>query len=116
MNSTRFPGDRAVAAERRPGPRSRLYLRRHYGWFIEDFHKALKTGMGAERLQLEEGHRIFAAVAIMSVGALRLIGLREQGGAAPRAPAGPSGLGGGELLVLRAKVEAPLWTGGGVGP
>ena len=26
-------------------------------WLIEEFHKALKTGMGAERLQLEEGHR-----------------------------------------------------------
>src|SRR3954470_21067150 len=40
MNSTRFPGDRAVAAERRPGPRSRLYLRRHYGWFLETvFHQ-----------------------------------------------------------------------------
>jgi len=42
-------------------------------WLSEDFHKALKTGMGAERLQLEEGHRAFAAVAIMSVVALRLI-------------------------------------------
>jgi len=66
--------------------------------------------MGAERLQLEEGHRIFAAVAIMSVVALRLIGLREQVRATPRAPAESSGLSGLELLVLRAKLEAPLRT------
>jgi hypothetical protein len=79
-------------------------------WLIEDFHKALKTGMGAERLQLEEGPRLFAAVAIMSVVALRLIGLREQVRACPQAPAEASGLSGWELQVLRAKLEAPLTT------
>jgi hypothetical protein len=35
MNSTRSSGDRDVAAERRPDTRSKLYLRRHYGWFLE---------------------------------------------------------------------------------
>src|SRR5439155_17988625 len=45
-------------------------------WLIEEFHKALKTGLGAERLQLEEGDRLFAAVAILSVVASLLIGLR----------------------------------------
>jgi hypothetical protein len=79
-------------------------------WLIEDFHKALKTGMGAERLQLEEGHELFAAVSIMSVVALRLIGLREQVRAAPKAPAEASGLSALELHVLRAKLEAPLRT------
>ena len=66
--------------------------------------------MGAERLQLEEGHRVFAAVAIMSVVALRLIGLREQVRASPQAPAEASGLSALELQVLRAKLEAPLTT------
>jgi hypothetical protein len=79
-------------------------------WLIEDFHKALKTGMGAERLQLEEGRRMFAAVAIMSVVALRLIGLREQVRAAPDAAAEGAGLSELELHVLRAKLQAPLRT------
>jgi hypothetical protein len=79
-------------------------------WLIEDFHKALKTGMGAERLQLEEGHRLFAAVAIMSVVALRLIGLREQVRATPDAAAEESGLSELELQVLRAKLQTPLRT------
>lgn len=79
-------------------------------WLIEDFHKALKTGMGAERLQLEEGHRLFAAVAIMSVVALRLIGLREQVRAAPESAAEGAGLSELELRVLRAKLQAPLRT------
>lgn len=28
-------------------------------WLIEEFHKVLKTGLGAERLQLERAERIF---------------------------------------------------------
>ena len=45
---------------------------------IEEYHKAIKTGLGAERLQLESAERLFAAIAIMSVVALRLIELRER--------------------------------------
>ncbi len=41
-------------------------------WMIEDFHKTLKSGLRAEDLQLENAHRLFAAVAIMSIVALRL--------------------------------------------
>jgi hypothetical protein len=47
-------------------------------WLIEDYHKALKTGLGAEKLQLESANRLFAAIAIMSIVALRLIAMREQ--------------------------------------
>ena len=66
--------------------------------------------MGAERLQWEEGHRLFAAVSVMSVVALRLIGLRERVRVAPTAPAEASGLSALEWEVLRAKLKKPLWT------
>ena len=56
-------------------------------WLIEEFHKALKTGLGVERLQLESAERLLAAAAIMSVVALRLVGLREQVRTVPQAPA-----------------------------
>ena len=79
-------------------------------WLIEEFHKALKTGMGAERLQLKEGHELIAAVALMSVVALRLIGLRERVRVAPHEPAESSGLSALELEVLRAKLKQPLAT------
>jgi hypothetical protein len=79
-------------------------------WLIEEFHKALKTGMGAERLQLKEGHELIAAVAIMSVVALRLIGLRERVRVAPHEPAESSGLSPLELEVLRAKLKQPFLT------
>ncbi|MDO7849954.1 hypothetical protein Q5H92_26580 [Hymenobacter sp. M29] len=41
----------------------------HYAtrWLIEGFHKALKTELGAERLQLRTAHRLFAAVALLDV-------------------------------------------------
>src|SRR5262249_61952632 len=59
-------------------------------WVIEEYHKAIKTGLGAERLQLESAERLFAALAIMRVLALRLIVLRERRGRNPRAEAARS--------------------------
>ena len=79
-------------------------------WLIEEFHKALKTGLGAERLQLEEAARLFAAIAIMSLVALRLIDLREAVRLEPEAPAETGGLSALELAVLRAQLKRPIKT------
>lgn len=66
-----------------------LEIAEHYSarWIVEEFHKALKSGMGAEELQLERGERLMAAIAIMSVVALRLVGIRETVRLMPEAPA-----------------------------
>lgn len=77
-------------------------------WLIEEFHKALKTGLGAERLQLETAPRLFAAIAIMSVVALRLIDLREAVRLNPDAPAETAPIGPLELKVLRARLKRPI--------
>ena len=77
---------------------------------IEEFHKALKTGSGAERWQLETAEGLFAAIAIQSVVALRLIDLRERVRIHPEAPAEAAGLGELELRVLRARVPQPIKT------
>jgi hypothetical protein len=69
-------------------------------WIVEEFHKALKTGMGAERLQIECAAGLFAAIAIMSVVALRLIGIREISREKPEAPATEAGLSRMELTIL----------------
>ena len=69
-------------------------------WLIEEFHKALKTGTKAEDLQLETAERLFAAIAIKSVVALRLLDLRERLRLAPDAPAEEAGLSELELTVL----------------
>jgi hypothetical protein len=77
-------------------------------FLIEEFHKCLKTGMKIEELQLEQANRLFAAIAVMSVVALRLLDLRELGIRCPDAPAESTGLDALELEVLSLAVERPL--------
>jgi hypothetical protein len=77
---------------------------------IEEFHKGLKTGLKAEELQLETAHRLFAAIAVMSIVALRLVDLRELGRAAPQAAAVVTGLNEMELEVLSLAVGRALTT------
>jgi hypothetical protein len=79
-------------------------------WVIEEYHKAIKTGCGAERLQLENAERLFAAIAIMSVVALRLIELRERLRMHPEAEAEQSGLSHLELEVLGERSGRKLRT------
>jgi Transposase DNA-binding len=77
---------------------------------IEEFHKGLKTGMGAERLQLETGHRLYAAIALMSVVTLRLLDLRERAWVNPEAPAEQSGLDALERQLLSRRLGRVLKT------
>lgn len=79
-------------------------------WVIEEFHKALKTGLKAESLQLEHAKRLFAAIAIKSVVALRLIDLKERVRIDEAKPAEESSLSELELQVLRTTTKKPLKT------
>ena len=79
-------------------------------WLIEEFHKALKSGVGAERLQLETAEGLCAAVALMSVVALRLIDLREHVRRMPERPAEEAGLDPLELEVLRTRTGRKIST------
>lgn len=85
----------------------RMYATR---WLEEEFHKALKTGLGLERQQMESADAWFAVTALMSVVAVRLIALREVVRAAPAAPADQAGLTQAEQMVLSARSERPLKT------
>jgi hypothetical protein len=79
-------------------------------WVIEDFHKALKTGLGAQKLQLEDAHRLFAAISIMSIVALRLVDLRERVRTMPKAPATEAGFSELELRLLEERLDRDLKT------
>ena len=79
-------------------------------WVIEVFHKTLKTGLGAEKLQPETGARLKAAVTLTSVVAVRLLALKEQARVKPQAPAEKSGFEAEELRVL---APASLWVADG---
>jgi hypothetical protein len=79
-------------------------------YLIEEFHKGLKTGLKAEELQLETAARLFAAIAVMSVVALRLLEIRELGRRMPEAPAACAGLAREELEILSLAVDRVLTT------
>jgi hypothetical protein len=79
-------------------------------WVIEDYHKALKTGMKAEEMQLKSGQALMATIAIMSVVALRLIDLRERLRIDPESPADESGFSDFELKVLSAFFQKTIKT------
>lgn len=79
-------------------------------WLIEEFHKALKTGLGVERLQLKTAPRLFAAIALLSVVALRLLSMREHLRQNPGHPAPRCGLEPLELEVLRLQSNRVLET------
>jgi hypothetical protein len=77
-------------------------------WIIEDFHKALKSGTKAEKLQLEKAERLFAATAIMSIVALRLIGIRELLRIDPLADVSIAKLSELEIKVLELAVKQKI--------
>ena len=79
-------------------------------WLIEDFHKALKTGLGAEKLQLQTAERLFAAIALLSVVALALVEMREKSRLQPDLPARAAGLEATFLRVLTRRSHRPVQT------
>lgn len=79
-------------------------------WLCEEFHKALKTGLKVENLQLETGAALMAATAIQCVVALRLLDLRERVQQLAEAPAEQAGLSARELEVLAVHSGRKLQT------
>lgn len=49
-----------------------------FRWRVEEFHMGLKSGCGAERVQLESFHALTNYVAISSVAAWKLLTLRDE--------------------------------------
>lgn len=56
-------------------------------WAVEDFHMALKTGCACEKRQLESAEAQSNFIALASVIAQRLVGLRDAARTSPDAPA-----------------------------
>ena len=83
-------------------------------WIIEEFHKALKSGLGAEELQLEHANRLFAMISIMSIVAISLVELREMVRICPDAPAEKSNLTEFEITILEKRLSRKISTLGEV--
>lgn len=84
------------------------YARR---WVVERLHYTLKSGLRAERLQIDDAVSLARALAIYYVVAWRLLHLTYLGRERPDEPAS-SAFEADELLVLAAKTRHPVTTVG----
>lgn len=86
-----------------------IYRRR---WLIEEFHKALKTGVGLEKSQLASARKLMALAGILSIVAAWLVGLKLQARVAEPLPLRPADADAVTLAVLTRKVGVPKegWT------
>jgi hypothetical protein len=73
-------------------------------WIIEEYHKALKTGVGVEELQFTKEERLQPVIALLSVVALFLLNLRNAS-RRPDAQERPAS----ELLPLVFVTTLALW-------
>lgn len=76
-------------------------------WMIEEYFKALKTGCGYEKRQLETAHSLLNAMALLAPVAWRLLLLRHLAREAPDRPASAA-LTATQLDVLRAVARRPI--------
>lgn len=81
-------------------------------WLIEDYHKALKSGTGVERFQLESANALESVIGITAVIAARLLSLQLLAAKAPQTPLPASYADPQALAILEARFGRPKdgWT------
>jgi len=82
-------------------------------WWVEEYHKALKTGAGAQESQLAQQHRLEALVAVLAVVAVRLLNLKFLARTQPDQAVDPAVFGAEALRVVEArfgKSSQGAWT------
>jgi hypothetical protein len=76
-------------------------------WCVEEYHKALKSGAGAEDSQMERAYRIESLVAVLGVVAVRLFNTKWLARTRPNQPVNPKVFGPELLALLAAKFGQP---------
>lgn len=81
-------------------------------WWIEEYHKALKSGAGVEDSQLERGHRLEALIGVLAVVAVRLLNAKMLARSRPDSQEAAASFGPLMLAVLEQKLGPPQggWT------
>jgi hypothetical protein len=81
-------------------------------WCVEEYHKALKTGAGAEDSQMERAYRIESLLGVLGVVAVRLFNTKWLARTRPDDPVDPKLFGAELLALLAAKFGKPKggWT------
>jgi hypothetical protein len=80
------------------------YARR---WLIEEFHKAMKSGIGVENSQLTSARSLQCLIGILAVVALRLINLKLLARTLPDAPVNREEIGEEPLALLEKMYSKP---------
>jgi hypothetical protein len=90
----------------------RIVGRYEMRWWIEHYHKALKSGAGVEESQLEKGFRIENLLAVLAIVAVRLVNTQWLARHQPDEPVEAESFGASALEILSAKYETPKggWT------
>jgi hypothetical protein len=81
-------------------------------WWIEEYHKALKSGAGVEQSQLERGDRLEPLIAILAVVAVRLLSTKMLARSRPESFEAAQSFGPEMLAILEKKIGRPKggWT------
>lgn len=90
----------------------RIVARYGMRWWIEHYHKALKSGAGVEESQLEKGFRIENLLAMLAIVAVRLVNTQWLARHQPDEPVEEQSFGASALEILSAQYEKPKggWT------
>jgi hypothetical protein len=90
----------------------RIVARYEMRWWIEHYHKALKSGVGIEESQLEKGFRIENLLAVLAIVAVRLVNTQWLARNKPDEPVEAESFGAVALELLSAQYETPKegWT------
>jgi hypothetical protein len=81
-------------------------------WWIEEYHKALKSGAGVEESQLERADRLEPLIAVLAVVAVRLLSAKLLARSRPESFEVAASFGAAMLALLEKKWEPPPggWT------
>jgi len=81
-------------------------------WWVEEYHKALKTGAGAEESQLQQAYRVESLIALLAVVAVRLLAAKWLARARPEEAVAEGVFGAEALGLLAQKFGRPKggWT------
>jgi len=81
-------------------------------WWIEEYHKALKSGAGVEESQLEKAYRLESLIAVLAVVAVRLLSTKLLARSRPEGGEAAASFGPQMLAILESKLGRPKagWT------
>jgi hypothetical protein len=81
-------------------------------WWIEEYHKALKSGTGVETSQLEQAERLEPLIAVLAVVAVRLLSAKLLARSRPESGEAAASFGPCLLALLEKKLGPPKegWT------